>query len=656
MAAAAALALRDRFPDGQLYAELGGVAQPRDSLDILADMLLGRGVPARSIPPTGPARAAMYRSLLADQRVLVVADDAAVAAQVRPLLPGPGGAALLVTSRGRLSGLAGARIVELGGLPSQDAQALLSSAAGPGRTAAEPGAAEAVVTACDGLPLAMRLAGAALASRPGLTVAGLARDLTGRAMDVLAAEDTSVREAIGSSYRSVSAAARAALTLAVTAMPGEIPGWALTELADGDRKAALELAAVGLVAPAQAEVGGARFRVHPLTRAYAIECDRDYAGPGSQERLARLRTGWIRRAAQAAATGPALPFLASSPVPSSRPQGAVPAPLTSVDTGPGWLASERISLLAVVAQACEYGNHLAAAELAALLLGQQCAHGSFADAIGTWRSIVAAAAGADDVEAGARASYCLAFALAESHQVGEAAQLLAANMAALERAGNQQISAMAAGLAGRCHSASGRHADAMREARAAMRLAGDGPQGQLTRSAAQAVLGLALGRIGILSEAEDHCRQSRRAATELGQPAYESAAVRAHAQVLILGGQYAAAERLCGEGIGLARGYGSEITAARFMLLFGRARQLSRDPVAAISYLREALDTFRAVGSLVEELTTLSLLAACAEQAGQVSHAATDRQRLMQFLANQDQVDSDAKAAAALAASKVADG
>jgi DNA-binding SARP family transcriptional activator len=654
VAAAAALALRDRFPDGQLYAELGGVAQPRDPLDILADMLLGLGVPARGIPPTGPARAARYRSLLADHRVLVVADDAAVAAQVRPLLPGPGGAALLVTSRGRLSGLAGARIVELGGLPSQDALALLSSAAGPDRTAAEPGAAAALVTASDGLPLAMRLAGAALALRPGLTVAGLARDLTaGRAMDVLAAEDISVREAIGSSYRSVSAAARAALTLAVTSMPDEIPGWALTELADGDRKAALELAAVGLVAPARAEVGGARFRVHPLIRAYAIECDRDYAGPGSHERLARLRAGWIRRAAQAAATGPALPFLASSPFPSSQPQGAVPASLTRVDTGPGWLVSERASLLAVAAQACESGNHLAAAELAAVLLGQQCAHGSFADAIGTWRSVVAAAAEADDVEAGARASYCLAFALAESHQVGEAAQLLTANMAALERAGNQQIAAMAAGLAGRCDNAGGRHAVAMREARAAMRLAGDGPEGQLTRSAAQAVLGLALGRIGVLSEAEDQCRQSRRAAIELGQPAYESAAVRAHAQVLILGGQYPAAERLCDEGIGLARGYGSEITAARFMLLLGRARQLSRDPVAAITCLREALDTFREVGSLVEELTTLSLLAACAEQAGQVSHAAADRERLTQLLADQDQLDSDAKAAAALAASKV---
>ncbi len=559
-----------------------------------------------------------------------------------------------MTSRARLSGLAGARIVELDGLPSQDALALLSSAAGAGQAAAEPAAAQAVVTACGGLPLALRLAGAALAHRPGLTVTRLAYELSaGMAMDVLAADDTSLREAIGASYRSVSSPARAALTLAVTTMPGEIPGWALAELADGDSKAALELAAVGLLAPAQAEVGGARFRVHPLTRAYAIERGPDSAGPAAEHRLARLRSGWLHRARQAAAAGPELPFLARSPFPSSGAQRAAPSSLASVETGPGWLASERASLLAVAAQACESGEYQAAGELAGQLTAHQCVHGEFADAIGTWRSIVAAATAADDAAAAARASYVLAFVLAEGHQVGEAARLLTANMAALEQARDQRIAAMAAGLAGRCYSASGRHAAAMRTARTAMRLAGDEPDGELTRCAAQAVLGLTLARIGILSLAEDHCRQSRRLARDLGQPAYESAAVRAQTQVLILSGQHGAAEFLCGEGIRLARGYGSEITAARFMLLLGRARQLGGNPSAAIGSLRAALDTFRSVGCLAEEVTALGLLAACSEQSGHTGQAAADRHHLSQFLDGQGQPDSEAKTSAALAACKV---
>ena len=662
-AAAAALALRERFPDGQLYAELGGVGQPRDPQDVLAEILLSLGVVVRRMPPTVQARAALYRSLLADRRVLVVADDAAVAAQVRPLLPGPGGAALLVTSRGRLSALAGAHIVELDGLPSQHALALFSSAAGAGRAAGEPAAAAAVVAECDGLPLALRLAGCALAQRPGLTVTRLARELAaGRVMDVLSADDTSIREAIGTSYGCVSGAARAALTLAAATMPGEIPGWALAELADGDPKAATELSAVGLLAPARAEVGGARFRVHPLTRAYVIERGPADAGPGAEGRLGRLRAGWLHGARRAAATVPALPFLARSPFPSSRSplaqeaqaQQASAAFPHAVDTGPDWLVSERANLLAVAAQACDSGDYLAAGELAGQLIGQQCVQGSFADAIGSWRSIAAAAAAAGDVDAAARASYCLAFAMAEGHQIGEAAQLLTAHLAALQQARDQQVAAMAVGLAGRCHSASGRHAAAIRAARAAMRLAPGGPDGALTRCAAQTVLGLTLARIGILSLAEDHCRQSRRLAKELGQPAYESAAVRAHAQALILGGQHGAAEFLCGDGIRLAHEYGSEITAARFMLLLGRARQLGDDPAGAIGSLRTALETFRRLGCLAEELTALSLLAACTEQAGQAGQPAADRERLSQFAADQGAPDRAAATAAALAAAKVA--
>ncbi len=596
----------------------------------------------------------MYRSLLADRRVLVVADDAAVAAQVRPLLPGPGGA-LIVTSRGRLSGLAGARIVELDGLPEQDGLALLSAAAGPDRTAAEPRAAAAVVTACDGLPLALRMAGAALSQRPGMSVAALARDLAaGRALDVLAADDTSVRDAIGSSFRAISALARTALTLAVTAMPGEMPGWALSELADGGSTAALELSAVGLVTPAPTEVGGVRFRVHPLTRAYAVERGPDQATPGAPEQLARLRAGWLRRARQAAAAGPSLPFLASSPFPSSLAEddAASPAPI-GLAIGADWLTSERASLLAVTAHACESGDYLAAAALAVELTGSQCVHGDFGAVIGTWRSIVAAAAAADDELTVVMASYYLAFALAEAHQPGEAAQLLMANLGALEERCDQQLAAMAAGLASRCHSASGRHAAALRAARTAMRRAGDGPDGDFTRCAAQSVLGLTFARVGILSRAEDHCRRSRQQARDLGQPAYESAAVRAHAQVLMLGGQYGAAEFLCGDGIRLARGYDSEITAARFMLLLGRARQLSGNSSAALGSLRAALDVFRGLGCLAEELTALSLLAACTEQAGTAGQAAVDRERLSEFVTNRAGLDPEATTAAALAACQV---
>jgi len=236
-------------------------------------MLQTMGIPARSIPAPGPARSALYRSLLAGHNVLVVADDAATAAQVRPLLPAPGGAAVIVTSRGLLTGLAGARLVSLSALADGEALALLSLSAGPARIANEPAAAQAIVAACAGLPLALRLAGVTLATRPGLSIARLARELgSSRLLDVLAAEDISVRAAIGSSYRAVSNSARSALTMAAATMPGDIDAAEFAALAGGDDSAVSQLAAVGLLAPAQeAEAADERYTMHPLIRAFALE-------------------------------------------------------------------------------------------------------------------------------------------------------------------------------------------------------------------------------------------------------------------------------------------------------------------------------------------------------------------------------------------------
>jgi len=279
VAAAAALDTRSRFSDGQLYAELGGVEHPADPQAVLAGMLQTMGIPARTIPAAGPPRSALYRSLLAGRNVLVIADDAATAAQVRPLIPAPGGAAVLVTSRARLTGLAGARFVSVSGLADDDALTLLGLIAGPARVEAEPAASRAVVAACAGLPLALRLAGVLLAARPGLTMARLARELNGgRILDLLAAEDISVRAAIGSSYRALSSPARTALCQAAACIQGEISAAELARLAGGDASVVTQLLAVGLLALGQdAGTADERYGMHPLIRAFALERARDRA-------------------------------------------------------------------------------------------------------------------------------------------------------------------------------------------------------------------------------------------------------------------------------------------------------------------------------------------------------------------------------------------
>ncbi|HSO56430.1 MAG TPA: helix-turn-helix domain-containing protein, partial [Actinomycetes bacterium] len=188
-----------QFPDGQLYVNLRGAEQrPLDPAAVLARFLRALGVRGPAVPEDLEEREAMYRARLADRRVLVVLDNAASEAQVRPLLPGGPGCAVLVTSRRRLSGLEGARLVELEVLTPRQAMELLSRVVGATRTAAEPEAATAIVAYCGYLPLAVRIAGAKLAARRRWSLRRLAdrlADERGR-LSELSAGDLEVRASL----------------------------------------------------------------------------------------------------------------------------------------------------------------------------------------------------------------------------------------------------------------------------------------------------------------------------------------------------------------------------------------------------------------------------------------------------------------------------
>ena len=189
LALSVAHSLRSRFPDGQLYVQLdGGSAQHRAAGEVLRDVLRGLGAAPASIPQSPGQRVALYRSWLTGRRVLVLADDAYSARQVAPLLPPASGCALIVTSRSRLSGLTGAGLVLVDSLDCGDAVELLSRIVGPERVAAEPAAADRLVTACGLLPLAVRIASAMLAARPGWSLARMA---------TLVADQRSLRAGLG---------------------------------------------------------------------------------------------------------------------------------------------------------------------------------------------------------------------------------------------------------------------------------------------------------------------------------------------------------------------------------------------------------------------------------------------------------------------------
>ncbi|WP_329121371.1 AfsR/SARP family transcriptional regulator [Streptomyces sp. NBC_01465] len=166
---------RDSFPDGQLYVALrGDTSAPADISAALGHLLHSLGAAAQDIPEGAEERAALYRSMLAGRRVLILLDNAHDLMQVKPLLPGVRGCAVLITSRSRTVAPAGARIFAVDTMNEPEALRLLGAVAGHERVAAEPEAARELVASCGWLPLAIRIAGARLAARRRWTLADLA--------------------------------------------------------------------------------------------------------------------------------------------------------------------------------------------------------------------------------------------------------------------------------------------------------------------------------------------------------------------------------------------------------------------------------------------------------------------------------------------------
>ena len=205
LAVHAAHRLTGRCPDAALFLDLRAHTAGQEPLEpaaALDTLLRAVGVPADSVPHELGERAALWRAELATRRMVVVLDNAATAAQVRPLLPGAPASVVIVTSRHRLTDLEAAHQISLDVLSPSEAVDLFDRVAGDGRAAAEPEQVAAVVRLCGQLPLAIRIAAARLRSRPMWTVAHLAERLTQgqRRLDELAVGDRSVAAAFSLSY------------------------------------------------------------------------------------------------------------------------------------------------------------------------------------------------------------------------------------------------------------------------------------------------------------------------------------------------------------------------------------------------------------------------------------------------------------------------
>ncbi|RLV01505.1 SARP family transcriptional regulator [Streptomyces griseocarneus] len=199
------------FPDGRLFADLRGFSGGEEAqpCEVLREFLLALGTPADRIPSSQQAASALYRSIVAGRKLLVVLDNARSSAQVRPLLPAGAQCATIVTSRSRLDGLVAtdsARPLRLRALGTEEGVALLGTVLGPDRVAEDPEAAAELVALCEGLPLALRAAAAQLTARPRWRLARLAAALRDerQRLALLSAEDTGVAAALRASVARLS--------------------------------------------------------------------------------------------------------------------------------------------------------------------------------------------------------------------------------------------------------------------------------------------------------------------------------------------------------------------------------------------------------------------------------------------------------------------
>ncbi|RSN12068.1 SARP family transcriptional regulator [Streptomyces sp. WAC 05977] len=663
LAVSTAHRLRRSFPDGQLFVPLAGASDPRDLSDVLGDLLRALGVTGPAIPDDVEARAAVYRGRLADRRVLVVLDDAASPEQVRALLPGTPGSAVLITSRRRLSGLAGADRLHLAPLSGTEAMALLARLAGPDRVGAERADAERIAKACGNLPLALRIAGSRLAMRPGLPLGKLAGKLEDEVsrLDELQVSDLQVRGSIALSYEALSPAARRAFRLIGRCRTLDLPAWAVSTLIDdeGADEAIDELVEASLLeATGLDPTGEQRFRVHDLVRVFATEL-----GRALETRAERVAT--VAKVSDAA--------LCLADTAARRLPRTVPMPLSDHDVpaqplagelverllrDPGtWFSVERANLVAAVSSLCAVGWRRKALRILERLSAYLYLHSHYTDMRTAYETLRDAASEAGDRHIVVIAEANLAVLLHVRGEYELAAEGYRECSKELAELGDISAQAWVETNLARCLVGLGRAGESLHAATQARELSTVEESGAYARQAESA----ALHRLGKISEALEIDRSSLADARERGDERQLGVALQGLSWSLMLGGRPEEALETIEESVRVLRRTTAKSALAKSLRTQGailagagrrdgavqayeharrlagaleeRPRELSCTRAIAASWigdgqadraipvLRQCLDEFRAMGGKPATALTLHVLRRAYEAVGETKAA-----------------------------------
>ncbi|HXP54692.1 MAG TPA: tetratricopeptide repeat protein [Streptosporangiaceae bacterium] len=584
-----------RFPDGQLYVNLrgagptGGPVRPED---VLHAFLGAFGLRDDRLPPDVPAQAALFRSILADRRVLLILDNAHDEQQVRPLLPGSAGCLTLVTSRRTLAGLAaadGARLLSLPVLSLAESLQLLAGRLGD-RVEREPEAAARVSALCAGLPLALSVAAARAVAHEGMPLATLADELRQEnrldALDI-GDPDTSIRVVMSWSYCNLSAPAAAVFRLfGLQSGPGiSAPAAAsLAGLSEAQARTALaELTQASLLS----EHSSGQYSCHDLLRAYAAELARAVdSEPARQAAIRRITDHYLHTAWSASQHL----YPGRWPIElTAAERGVRPEAPASHEQALDWFEAGRATLLAAVTQAAANGLNRHAWQLAWSLIPYFDWLGDLYNWIATQRVAVTAARRAGDTVGLAHAHRLLgrAYTLLGRQDVGrvhlaEALQLSAADHDLVGQA-------LAHHSLGHVCSLQGQHAEDLAHDRQALRLY-EAAQHDSGRGWAFNAQAWALINLGSYDEALVSAQQAADVHAQIGDRFHQAQAQDTVGHVQQQLGDYAGAIASYQEALSLCRELGPPYYQSVTLSHLGESYAAAGDAGAAARAWREALD------------------------------------------------------------------
>jgi DNA-binding SARP family transcriptional activator/transcriptional regulator with XRE-family HTH domain len=584
------------FPDGQLYVNLRGfdpAGTPVTPAGALRGFLDALQVPVARIPAGLDAQAALFRSLLAGRRMLIVLDNARAASQVRPLLPGWPGCMTLVTSRSPLTGLAvaqDAHPLSLDLLTDAQAHELLARRLGPERVAAEPAAVRELTGFCARLPLALAIVAVHAAARPARALSALADDLRDERsrLDALDAGDPAIspRAVFSWSLQSLSGPARRMFwLLGLHPGPDATPASAasLAGIAPGEARAALrELARASLFT----ESAAGRFGCHDLLRLYAAEGAREH-GSEPDRRAARHRVldHYLHTARTAGLE--LFPYYQLTPVPAPQP-GVTPEPVAGNGPAMAWFEAEQRVLVAAVTQAAAAGFDVHASQLPSALTVFLERRGQWPDYLLTQQAALAAARRLPDRAAEARAHRSLGHACLQLGSFGDAEDHLGRALHLYRELGDEAGQARAyESLANNCER-QGKYRESLGYCERVLELTRAG--GRTIRQAmALNNVGWCHAQLGNYDQTLACCRQAIVIYQELGDVSSEAATWDSLGYAFLHLGDYAQAVGCYQKAAQQFSDLGARFLHGSVLAHLGEAHQTAGERDAAIAALTQAL-------------------------------------------------------------------